>query len=200
MHNEKPMVVFIEGKKVNLRPFARDDIPLLTRWINNPSLREFLAVVLPATEKQETEWFEKIGSDDKNIVLGIETKDGVLIGCMGIHKINWRDRTCTTGAFIGEGENQNKGYGTDAKMFLLDYIFNMLNLRKVCSEVIAYNTRSLQYSLHCGYVQEGMRRAHVFRKGEYHDLIELGLFKEEWLPIWKRYQETGKIPKLPEDS
>ena len=193
MLDQKPKVVFIEGKKVNLRPFTKDDVPMLTRWINDAYLRELLMTFLPRTEKDEEEWFNKLGSDDKNIVFAIETKDSVLIGSMGVHRINWRDRICTTGAFIGEKENLDKGYGTDAKMFLLDYIFNTLNLRKVCSDVIAYNERSLQYSLHCGYQPEGTRRKHVFKNGEYHDLIELGLFREEWLPIWERYQETGKV-------
>ena len=193
MSDQKPKVIFIEGKKVNLRPLSKDDVPLLTRWINDSYLREFLMAHLPCTEKQEEEWFNKLGSDDKNIVLGIETKDGVLIGVMGIHHINWRDRVCTTGAFIGERENQGKEYGIDAKMHLLNYIFNMLNLRKVCSEVIAYNEPSIKYSLKCGYRPDGIRSKHVFRKGEYHDLIQLCLFREEWLPIWEQYQKTGKV-------
>ena len=186
-------LIFLVGKKVNLRPFSRGDIPLITRWINDPGVREFVSIALPQTEKQEEEWFNKLGSDDKNIVLGIETKDGILIGIMGIHQINWRDRVCTTGAIIGEKKYWGKGYGTDAKMILLDYIFNLLNLHKVCSAVIAYNKRSLNYSLHCGYRIEGRRRGHIFKKGRYWDLIELGLFKEEWLPIWRKYHGTGKI-------
>ncbi len=193
MSGEKRKVIFLEGKKVNLRPFSKDEVPALTRWINNPEIREFLYAFLPQTEKQEEEWFDKLGSDDKNIVLAIETKGGILIGSMGIHRISWKDRVCTTGALIGEKEYLNKGYGTDAKMFLLEYIFNTLNLRKVCSSVIAFNERSLQYSLHCGYVREGLRRQHIFKKGQYWDLIELGLFKEEWLPIWERYKETGSV-------
>lgn len=193
MLNSKQKVIFLEGKKVNLRPLSKDDVSNLTRWINDPAIREFLYAFLPQTEKQEDEWFNKIGSDDKNIVLGIETKEGILIGTMGIHRINWIDRVCTTGALIGEKEYWGKGYGTDAKMFLLDYIFNTLNLRKVCSSVVAFNERSLQYSLHCGYVREGLRRQHIFKKGQYWDFIELGLFKEEWLPIWEKYQKTGSV-------
>ena len=188
---QKP--VFLIGRRVNLRPFLRTDIPTLTRWINDPEVREFVASTLPQTEKQEEEWFNKLGASDKDIVLGIETKEGVLIGSMGIHKINWRDRICTTGALIGEKEYWGKGYGTDAKMVLLDYIFNVLNLHKACSSVIAYNKRSLHYSLHCGYGVEGRRRKHMFKRGRYWTLIELGLFREEWLPIWKKYKKTGKI-------
>lgn len=193
MPENNQRAIFLAGKKINLRPFTKEDIPTLTRWINDPEVREFVSVALPQTEKQEEEWFNKLGQDDKNIVLGIETKEGVLIGSIGIHQINWRDRFCTTGALIGEKEYWGKGYGTDAKMVLLDYIFNTLNLHKVCSAVIAYNKRSLYYSLHCGYKIEGRRRKHIFKSGRYWTLIELGLFKEEWLPIWKRYKKTGKV-------
>ncbi len=185
--------VFLFGKMVRLRPFAKLDVSTLTRWINDPAVREFVLATFPKTEKQEEEWFNALGSDDKNIILGIETIDGVLIGSMGIHRINWIDRICTTGAMIGEKDYWGKGYGTDAKMILLDYIFHTLNLHKVCSAVIAYNKRSLHYSLHCGYTIEGTRKAHIFKKGRYWDLIELGLFKKDWLLIWKRYQQTGSV-------
>lgn len=185
--------VFLAGRIINLRPFSKDDIPTLTRWINDPEVREFVTVVFPNTAKQEEEWYNKLGSDDKNVTLAIETKDGNLIGSMGIHRINWIDRVGTTGAIIGEKEYWGKGYGTDAKMYLLDYAFNTLNLHKVCSAVIEFNERSLKYNLHCGYRIEGERREHVFKRGNYWKLIELGLFKEEWQPIWERYQQTSKV-------
>lgn len=186
-------IVFLSGKLVNLRPFSKTEVPTLTRWMNDPEVRRFITMVLPQTEQQEEKWFEKLGSDDKNIVLAIETKEGQLIGSMGVHQIHWQDRVCTTGAVIGEKEYWGKGFGTDAKMILLDYIFNTLNLHKVCSGVIAFNKRSLQYSLHCGYKIEGRRKEHIFRDGRYWTLIELGLFKEDWLRIWRKYQRTGKV-------
>ncbi len=193
MSENSKKTVFLVGRMVNLRPFTESDIPTLTRWINDPEVREFVTAILPQTEKQEEEWFNKLGADDKNIVLGIETKDGTLIGSIGIHEINWQDRVCITGAIIGEKEYWGKGYGTDAKMILLDYIFNTLNLHKACSATLAYNKRSLHYSLHCGYKIEGTKRKHIFKKGRYWDLIELGLLKKEWLPIWRKYKKTGKV-------
>ncbi len=193
MSDGKQKVVFLEGKKVILRPFTKNDIPTLTRWINDPEVRQFLIATFPTSEEKEEEWIKSLGSDDKNIVLAIETKEGVLIGSMGIHRISWKDGVCTTGALLGEKDYWGKGYGTDAKMALLDYIFNTLNLRKVCSDVYTFNKRSLQYSLHCGYKIEGTRKKHIFKKGKYWDLIELGLFKEDWLPIWRQYKKTGKV-------
>jgi RimJ/RimL family protein N-acetyltransferase len=193
VENQKPKAVFIEGRITNLRPFSKEDVPIVTRWINDPAVREFVSATFPQTEKQEEEWFNKLGSNDKNIVLCIETKDGKPIGLMGIHKINWVWRTGETGALIREKEYWGKGYGTDAKMYLLEYAFDTLGLRRISSGVIAYNKRSLRYSLRCGYKIEGRFRKHVFRKGKYWDLVLLGLFRKEWLPIWKKYTKTGKV-------
>jgi len=190
---EDKKLVFLTGRLVNLCPFTKGDIPLVTRWINDQEVREFVLGIFPQTEKQEEDWFNKLGSDDKNVVLGIKTKEGVLIGIIGIHKIDWINRVATTGALIGEKEFWGKGFGTDAKMILLHYAFNTLNLRKILSNVIAFNKRSLQYSLHCGYQIEGRRRKQNFKRGQYWDLIELGVFIEEWLPIWKKYKKTGKV-------
>ena len=41
---------------------------------------------------------------------------------------------------IGESEYWGRGLGTEAKMLLLDYAFNTLNLRRICSQVLAFNS------------------------------------------------------------
>jgi RimJ/RimL family protein N-acetyltransferase len=186
-------VVFLSGKKVNLRPPQRSDIPLFLRWVNDPEIRDFVLGTFPWTEKMEEEWFDKVGKDDKKVTLVIETKEGKPIGTMGIHDINWQSRTGTTGAMIGEKDYWGDGYGTDAKMVLLKYLFDTLGLRRIQSSVIAFNERSLRYSLHCGYKIEGRRREHIFKQGKFWDQVDLGVFRSEWLPIWKKYQRTGKV-------
>ena len=186
-------VLFLSGKMVNLRPAQKSDIPHFTRWINDPKVRHYLSTTMPLTEKQEEEWFEGLGKDESKIDLIIETKDGKPIGLMGIHKIDWRSGVGTTGDLIGEKEYWGQGYGTDAKMVLLDYAFNTLGLRKICSGAMAFNKRSIRYSLHCGYKVEGRLRRHTFRNGKFQDQIVLGVFRDEWLPIWNHYRKTGKV-------
>jgi len=186
-------VVFLKGKKVNLRPIEKADLPHLYRWINDPDVRHFIIGTFPQTMTKEEKWLENLDKDDKNIIMIIETKEGQPIGTMGIHRIEWKDGVATTGALIGEKEYWGGGYGTDAKMILLDYAFNTLGLRRICSNVLSFNKRSLAYSLHCGYKIEGRKRKHILKRGRYWDLIELGLFMEEWLPIWKKYKKTGKV-------
>ncbi len=182
-------IVFLKGKRTTLRPLCEADIPLLTRWINNPNIRDFVNRYLPAMEQEEHDWLKSLVARSKNeIVLIIEVK-GKAIGTMGIHGIDWKNRIATTGAIIGEEAYWGKGYGTDAKMALLEYAFNTLNLRKIMSHVKAFNKRSLAYSLHCGYKIEGRLRRQHFVNGQYWDDIVLGLFKNEWLPFWEAHMK-----------
>ncbi|HXF49507.1 MAG TPA: GNAT family protein [Verrucomicrobiae bacterium] len=190
----RPKLVFLKGKKTILRPLRKaTDFELCLRWINDPEVNQYLLVYFPVTEKKEEEWFDRMANNPNEIILGIETLDGKLIGNMALVHINAKDRTASTGALIGEKKYWGKGYGTDAKMTLLNYAFNTLNLRKINSSVYAFNKRSLQYNLKCGYKVEGVRKKQIFRNGKYHDEILIAVFKEDWLPIWKKYQNLIKI-------
>ncbi|HPI67040.1 MAG TPA: GNAT family protein [bacterium] len=187
--------IFIQGHKTILRPPCKEtDLDFCYFWLNDPEVTRFLTFFLPQSKTEESQWFDALSNKKDNIVLAIETiDDRKFIGIMGLHRIDWCNRIATTGAFIGDRNYWGQGYGTDAKMFLLAYAFNQLNLHKICSQVIEYNERSLNYSLHCGYQHEGRLRQQVFKHGRYWDLILLGLFKKEWLPIWRKYQKTGQV-------
>lgn len=186
-------VIFLRGRKVILRPLQKSDLPHFVRWVNDQKVARFLGGHWPSTFEDEEKWYLKIITSETDIILVIETLDGTIIGSMGIHKINWIDGTAVTGALIGETRFWGKGFGTDAKMQLLNYVFNTLNLRRITSQALAFNERSIAYSKHCGYLEEGRLREHVFRDGKYWDLVNLGLFKDEWLPCWEAYQKKGSV-------
>jgi RimJ/RimL family protein N-acetyltransferase len=110
---------------------------------------------------------------------------------MSIFRINWIDRTATTGAMIGNKKYWNNGYGTEAKMLLLKYAFETLGLRKIHSLAFAYNERSVNYSLKCGYKIIGRQKDEKFKFGKYHDVIMLEVFQDQWraaYDIWSKTQ------------
>ncbi len=182
-------VVFLHGKNVVLRPVEKSDVPNLVRWINDPDVRRFLNNSFPQNERDEEEWVSSLSKKTNNIVFALETLSGSPIGVMGLHNIKWRDGVATTGAFIGEKEYWGKGLGSEAKLLLLDYAFNTLNLRKICSDVIAFNERSYKYSLKCGYKEEARLKSHIFRAGRYWDMILLAVFREDFESVWEKYQK-----------
>lgn len=141
------------------------------------------------TESGEEKWLERLAERMNDIVLVIVLKGRTLakdrpIGTIGIHGIERENGIATTGAAIGEEDCWRMGYGTEAKMILLDYAFNTLNLRKIYSRVLAINPRSLAYSKKCGYVLEAtLPKAH-FREGCYVDEYILAVYADAWRALW----------------
>ena len=197
MDTNSPEIVFRRTKKVVLRPILEADIPLLLRWINDPEVTRFLKTYMPMTEADEREWVQNHHKRKPYNIVVMIVVDGVAIGTMGLHNIDYRSRLGTTGALIGEKEYWGKGYGSEAKMLLLDFAFNTLNLRKICSNVIAFNERSLKYSLKCGYKEEARLKKHHYADGKYWDKLCLAVFREDWEPLWEQFaQKHGLV--LPE--
>lgn len=192
-------VVFLKGKRIILRPLDKEKhLELALRWMNDPEIRERTNGQFPLTRFAEEKWFERPREGaPADVIFAIElVETGQAIGFMGLHKINWVDRTAETGTIIGEKSLWGQGYGPEAKLLLLSYAFETLGLEKVNSSVIEYNTPSWRCQLKCGYKEEGRLRSQVFRKGRRWDMILLGVLREEWEPIWRKHQETGELPEM----
>lgn len=187
-------VVSARGSRVNLRPIMEADVPYLLRWINDPEITQYLNVYLPMSEAEEREWVKNLHKDKTRNIVFMIVVDGKPIGTMGLHGINWKSRVATTGALIGEKEYWGRGYGTEAKMLLLNYAFNNLNLRKICSSVLAFNGRSAKALQKCGYKKEGFRKDQYFHDGTYWDEVLFAVFREDWLPLWDEYVRAHNIP------
>ena len=167
MKKTKP-IIFRKGKRVHLCIVLKTYLPHITKWINDPEVTYYLGTHMPQYERNEEQWLERISDNkDTDQVFAIVTASGEFIGLMGLHKINLKDGTATTGALIGEKRFWGKGYGSEAKMLLLDYAFNALNLRKVCSSALAFNGRSVRYSKKCGYEEEGVRKKQFFKNARH---------------------------------
>lgn len=184
-------VVFLSGKIVNLC-LLNADIHLndCVLWLNNYELTRYLSTgFLPQYPQEEKGWFEKNAQVNSNkVILAMHLKtDNKFIGIMGLHNINYIHRTAISGSFIGEEVNRGKGYGHDAKMILLNYAFNRLNLRKICASAIAFNERSISFNQGCGYKIEGRLKKQIFANGEYYDEALLAVFADTFKPLWEKY-------------
>jgi RimJ/RimL family protein N-acetyltransferase len=177
-----------KGALTLLRPLELTDAPIIYRGINDQENSKYLLALGPFGLGFEEEWIrEKQKPSQSDITVAVCLLDGTLIGTMGLHRIDLVNGTAETGAVIFSEAHRGKGYGSDAKMLLLDAAFNRLNLFKVQSRVIAYNMRSAAYSKKCGYVEEGRLRGQHHRFGERHDEILLAVFRDNWLPLWEQY-------------
>jgi hypothetical protein len=66
----KTPIIFRAGKRIYLGPVLKEDLPILTTWINDPEIGQFLQVYLPTTVEDEEKWFS--GLSDKKPNEGIQ--------------------------------------------------------------------------------------------------------------------------------
>jgi len=82
----------IIGEKTRLRAIERSDIPAFVRWFNDPEVRSYLTTYSPLSQAEEERWFKKQLDDEDRHNLAIETSEGVHIGVLGFHEIDWKNR------------------------------------------------------------------------------------------------------------
>lgn len=129
---------------------------------------------------------ESLLSRRDDIVLAIEVREGsdwVHIGNIGLHRIDWVNRVAKLGIVIGERDYWGRGYGTEAVRTMLRYAFRELGLNRVELEVFAFNARALRCYEKTGFRREGVRRKALFRDGKYHDIILMGILREEFAEV-----------------
>lgn len=171
------------GKRVRLRAIEREDIPAFLRWLNDPEVRRFLVLHEPLSRTKEEQWFAELLSRPNELVLGIEVKTDtgwILIGNIGLHQLDLKNRSADLGIVIGEKEFWGKGYGREAIRILLRYAFLELGLNRVELETFAFNERAIRCYAALGFKKVGVRRKAFFRDGAFHDVILMDLLAEEF--------------------
>lgn len=170
-----------EGARIRLVPLDKaKHLGNAVRWLNDPEVTEWLLIGdFSLSRMAEEEYFDaRMKSTDTDVAFAVETLEGEHIGFSGIHGIDWRHGTATTGTVLGAKEQWAKGYGTDAAITRARYCFDVLGLRMLLSAVLAGNERSLRMQQKAGYRQHGLIPKRWWKRGAYRDEILTHLDRE----------------------
>lgn len=192
---------------ISLGAQQRMYVPIFTRGVNDFEVTRGVILRPPVTLEEEYAWYDKMvqNGSKSDVVFAILLHQPVAegtptayryIGNTALHGITWPAGYATSGTIIFDKTCFGKGYGTEAKLLLLCEAFRNRGLHKVCSHVKAFNGNSWGHLLACGYKEVGRRKNHHFVDGTFVDEIILEVFREDWEPIWKQYQEAKTLPRL----
>jgi ribosomal-protein-serine acetyltransferase len=106
-------------------------------------------------------------------------RGGRIIGVVGFHAVNWRDRSTTIGYWLAAGE-QGRGLMTSAVRAMVDHAFRSMGLRRVVITAAVHNDRSRAIAQRLGFVQEGTLRQAVRVGDEYFDDAVYAMLAEDW--------------------
>lgn len=174
----------LRGKRVLLRGLELEDLDeIMTHW-NDWEVKRLLMMIIPHSRQEEEEFIQSTWRDrqeGKAYIFGMETiQEQKLIGSLGLHNVDWQNRTAEFGIAIWNKQYWEQGLGAEATILILKYAFEQLNLNRVELRVFAFNERAKTMYTKVGFQQVGKRRKALYRDGMYHDELLMDYLKEEW--------------------
>jgi RimJ/RimL family protein N-acetyltransferase len=177
-------IVSITGRWISLRPISKDDVPTFFRWradmLNHhlwssqkriPTLEEFAAEADHLFRQSTT-------------FLVMSNRDDAPAGFVQAYNMNPAEGW---GFFVTYVTPQyRRGYGVEASIALLDYLFRSYPLRKVYADVYEFNQQSISPLLSGGFVEEGRFRQHIWFRDRYWDVIRLAMYRDGWYKFRER--------------
>jgi len=180
----------IIGKRIILEEIDPKNIEQMRQWRNDPSLRKYFREFKDISVDKQLEWYKDRGNNrnDGHIYFQIMERrideqghpismDRDLVGCTGLHYINWRLRSAEFSIFLAK--SQGKGFGRDALRMMFDYGFRECNFDKIWGEVYDFN-KALDLYKGLGMKEDGKIRHSQFTDGKYCDSVVLSVLQEEW--------------------
>jgi RimJ/RimL family protein N-acetyltransferase len=122
-----------------------------------------------------------IHSDSSKSYMIIEKENEVSIGITSLINIDYKNRNAECIIDIGEKEYWGQGYDTEALRILLNYAFQELNLHRVSLRVFSFNEKAIKLYKNLGFKEEGKSRQSLYRNGQWHDILHMGILKEEFI-------------------
>ncbi len=178
----------LKGEKVTLRPLIellnQENLQKIYTWHKDPEIMFWLGLKpVNSSFSKFASWFrntlEKLGPE---LAFGITDGEGKLIGRISCYGLDKGGREGEVGILIGEKSLWGKGYGQDALLTLLRYLFGELGLKRVRLRTMERNMRARRCFSHCGF-RENRRLTLSLEIGEVPG-VEMTLSAEEF------YQKT----------
>jgi len=170
----------LEGKNVNLRLFSEDDLDEYLTLDNKLDERgEHFPVVFYSVPKNrkdfgETGWWE----DDQGRML-VTNKEGRMLGVIVFFKGFRYESGYEIGYVILRRADRGQGYMSEALRIFSAYLFELKPVPRLQIHTAQGNVPARRIAEKCGYKYEGTMRKLGFLRGEYVDVEQFSLLREE---------------------
>lgn len=164
-----------------LRPIEIHDLEYLHILAMDPVVRSnVVGWGWPQALSSHQAWYDRGTDSDTTRRFIIHVEDIGQVGMIGLWQIDWRNKTAEVGLKIGGRDGlRGRGFGTSALRKLTDFAFADAGLRRLHSEVLDINSTSQRLFTTAGWSREGVLRQHVWRAGDYRDVIQFGILAKE---------------------
>lgn len=170
---------------LNVRPMTISDIDAVADWfdsIDDVSFFDRTAVVPTPLEAVRESWktdFDPAAMPPKALWYIAEDNSGRSAAIGGLRAINYINGDAVLPAFVGR-HMRGRGLGIRLIGMLLDAAFTRLRLVRVTTYYREDNVISARITRKAGFTEEGRLRKALLANGCHHDMMVMGLLREEW--------------------
>jgi RimJ/RimL family protein N-acetyltransferase len=157
--------VEILGKLVKLRALVAADAVPAAQALQDPEVVRWLEgwARRPYSADDFLEFINRRRVDA--VTWAIEcVEDGEFVGATGLHELDFRNRHCFWGIWIGPSTRWDRGYGSEACRLCMQYAFDELGMEKVYLHVYEGNHRGRRAYEKPGSNSKARSRATTSRK------------------------------------
>ena len=171
----------IVGERVYLRPYRKEDLKFMFKWMNDPEILGLVGEVKPWSRSALSRFYDRVRTEKDRAWFSVVLKDGDrVIGETGLLRAFWPWKNTDLTIEINEKDVWSQGYGTETINLLLSWAFDTLGFHRVSIGVVGFNDRALHFYEKNGFRREGVLRDGYFHGGKYHDFIMMSILEDEF--------------------
>lgn len=175
---------FIEGKNVALRGLQESDLEGdYVEWLNDPEVCKYNSHgKFPYLKEQAQKYIQSTINSKNILVLAmVDKKTKKHIGNIALQSINWIDRSAEYAILLGDKKSWGKGFSKEASDLLLKHGFLQLGLNRIYCGTSEKNKAMQALAKFMKMKKEGVRRKAIFKEGQFLDVYEYGVLKNEYI-------------------
>lgn len=171
----------IEGERLYLSPISMEDAEIYTKWLNDFKVTDGLCLSSQLNNiESEKEWIQKTLEKGELSFAIIKKENDTLIGNISFSKVDYKNQKTEVGIFIGEEEDKNKGYGTEALKLLIKYGFEYQNFNNIMLKVFSFNEGAIKCYKKVGFKEFGRRSQTYIINNNWYDTIYMEILKNDY--------------------
>jgi len=193
------MTLIHEGRLVRIRPVEEADLEVFDGWRRDArSLAGFNPPVLASLNRSRAQWSQDQFLSAEYSLFAVEALAGDrLVGKVGFSRDSaHHDHMVRTCSQIADPVDRGKGFATEARLLLVNYLFLSTQLERIYSETEEGNAPARRSLEKCGMQFEGVLRHLVYDMGRWADMAVYAILRDEWRdsPLYAPYREPFTRP------
>lgn len=176
MNAESPSIA---GPRLLLRSFVESDLETFYSWrCDTSDLHLWFHRAEVLSHREFVDDFSGFIRNYVHVLMMIQPRSSAQpIGVVYSYKSDYFNGHAYLCAFIDRA-HRGTFIGAEATLLFVDYLFAYFPFRKLYGEVYGHNAESLNNLIKGGWIEEGRLKNHIWRAGEYRDLLIFAMYRE----------------------